>query len=96
MKDEQLIEQIAEIRASLATNGFMLVTILENILGPDHEDRILKGYDILLTKYANGIEDILRQQAGLSPRSEPREPALKAIDRDDIFKDFDWSKGNIH
>lgn len=87
MKTEQLIEQVAEIRAALAVTNFMLMTFLEHN-GCDPET-LIASVDKLLAEFADAFEGKMREDAGLGRRETPRKPSTSrppAIDWGDLPK----------
>lgn len=87
MKTEQLIEQIAEIRAASAATNFMLLSFLEHN-GCDPET-LIATVDEMLVKFADAFENTMRKDAGLGRRETPRKPSTSrppAIDWDDLPK----------
>lgn len=88
MKDEILIEQLAEIRALQVANVFIGTMMLEQ--SGVHSEALLQAIDLLMTDSADRFENSMRKAAGLEPRATPRQPMLRQIDDD--FKAIDWSK----
>ncbi len=87
MTNEQLIEQIADVKAAQIASNFLLMTLLEHH-GCDSES-LLSGVDELLIRAGDAFENAMRKDAGLPPRATPRKPTTsrpQAVNWDDLPK----------
>ncbi|HEX3100855.1 MAG TPA: hypothetical protein VHQ01_03630 [Pyrinomonadaceae bacterium] len=94
MKQEALIEQLAEIRALSAVNCFMIQLILECV-GCDG-DAVTTAVDNINTQLANGFESQMRKACGLEPRPEARTAVLPKLAEFDLMRKTDWNKAPEH
>ncbi|MFT3745453.1 MAG: hypothetical protein QM785_14320 [Pyrinomonadaceae bacterium] len=90
MKDEVLIEQIAELRALAVVNTFHNQFLLE-MLGSDAE-ALVTVTDKMLTEFANRFEAQMRKACDMEPRAEPRTPTLPKLAEMDLLRNTDWTK----
>lgn len=73
-EQEITLEQIAELRASIAMLSFIQVSIAIQ-QGADG-DTMLDCIAHMQASFADAIEKDLRTRAGLEPRTEPRKPVI--------------------
>lgn len=90
MKTEALIEQMAEMRALMVVNTFMMQTFLEQN-GCDAAT-LLQSVDQMNTLLANDFEAGMRKACGLEPRPKPRKPVLPKLAEMDLIRSVDWNK----
>lgn len=91
MKTEQLIEQIAEIRALQVLNTFMLQQLLE-MVGCD-PDALIDVVDKMNCSLADRFENQMRKGCDMQPRAEARrEPVMPKIRDLDFMRNIDWSQ----
>lgn len=88
---KELIMQVAELRALMVVQSFMLMSFLEN-QGCDPES-LLNSVEKMTNRSADGFENRMRKVFGIEPRSEPRESILeKQRAHDEALGSIDWSK----
>lgn len=87
-----LVEQIAEIRAAIATHTFVSLNMLEH-MGAD-PDALLNAVDKMMRGLSDRIENTLRKRLDLEPRAEPRKPMMEDIAADGPI--IDWSSVKEH
>ncbi len=92
--NEQLIEQIAEIRSLQVINTFMLQTLLESI-GCDAA-AMIDCVDRMNVDLANRFESQMRKACDMEPRAEPRTPILPKIEELELMRKTAWDKAPTH
>lgn len=90
MKDEILIEQLAEIRAAQFITNYMLHSFLQHS-GCDPES-LLRSADILNRRMADNMENQMRKACGLDPRPEPRPSIIDQAIAEEQLRSIDWDK----
>lgn len=86
MEKEQLIEQLAELKAATTATNFMLMIFLEH--SGCHPESLIRAVDALMLDSANKFENAMRAASGLPPREVPRLAALECIN---VGLGVDWS-----